>query len=411
MNDIDFSSVAEQILDIIKNLQTKISNLEKKSSKFVENKVFYDSISEIKKRLDSIEDKIFEISKITDKDILENIKNLNNLKTKIEILETEYKNLIKDSDLLEIKSELLKLEKRLKKLEEYAKIDDILTEINNIKSSINQISSDLETIKLNYIDKEKYNEYFEKIKNIEKEISKISLELKQKIADIIKINDRLDKIENESLPNIQGFLERVINDLKSDINKLKEKILNNKILETISEEDIQNIREIASYKEIYKKTLNLENRLNNIVSSLYSLEEEIRNSFREEYDRKVERIKAIENRIESVEKLMNNLKNIIENLRKEIRDIHDIMLYLTKESDKINEKIKEIENKIKLANIEELYDYIERLKLLETDVENLKREIINRDSFDRERIKNIEYALKKLYERQNEILENLKKRI
>lgn len=411
MNDIDFSSVAEQILDIIKNLQTKISNLEKRSSKFVENKVFYDSISEIKKRLDSIEDKIFEISKITDKDILENIKNLNNLKTKIEILETEYKNLIKDSDLLEIKSELLKLEKRLKKLEEYAKIDDILTEINNIKSSINQISSDLETIKLNYIDKEKYNEYFEKIKNIEKEISKISLELKQKIADIIKINDRLDKIENESLPNIQGFLERVINDLKSDINKLKEKILNNKILETISEEDIQNIREIASYKEIYKKTLNLENRLNNIVSSLYSLEEEIRNSFREEYDRKVERIKAIENRIESVEKLMNNLKNIIENLRKEIRDIHDIMLYLTKESDKINEKIKEIENKIKLANIEELYDYIERLKLLETDVENLKREIINRDSFDRERIKNIEYALKKLYERQNEILENLKKRI
>ncbi|MEM4588262.1 MAG: hypothetical protein QXW13_01960, partial [Nanopusillaceae archaeon] len=250
MNDIDFSSVAEQILDIIKNLQTKISNLEKKSSKFVENKVFYDSISEIKKRLDSIEDKIFEISKIADKDILENIKNLNNLKTKIEILETEYKNLIKDSDLLEIKSELLKLEKRLKKLEEYAKIDDILTEINNIKSSINQISSDLETIKLNYIDKEKYNEYFEKIKNIEKEISKISLELKQKIADIIKINDRLDKIENESLPNIQGFLERVINDLKSDINKLKEKILNNKILETISEEDIQNIREIASYKEI-----------------------------------------------------------------------------------------------------------------------------------------------------------------
>ncbi|MFH7903056.1 MAG: hypothetical protein QXQ19_01120 [Candidatus Aenigmatarchaeota archaeon] len=411
MNDIDFSSVAEQILDIIKNLQTKISNLEKKSSKFVENKVFYDSISEIKKRLDSIEDKIFEISKIADKDILENIKNLNNLKTKIEILETEYKNLIKDSDLLEIKSELLKLEKRLKKLEEYAKIDDMLTEINNIKSSINQISSDLETIKLNYIDKEKYNEYFEKIKNIEKEISKISLELKQKIADIIKINDRLDKIENESLPNIQGFLERVINDLKSDINKLKEKILNNKILGTISEEDIQNIREIASYKEIYKKTLNLENRLNNIVSSLYTLEEEIRNSFREEYDRKVERIKAIENRVESVEKLMNNLKNIIENLRKEIRDIRDIMLYLTKESDKINEKIKEIENKIKLANIEELYDYIERLKLLETDVENLKREIINRDSFDRERIKNIEYALKKLYERQNEILENLKKRI
>ncbi|MEM4757835.1 MAG: hypothetical protein QW184_01640 [Nanopusillaceae archaeon] len=411
MNDVDFSSIAEQILDIIKNLQTKISNLEKKSSKFVENKVFYDTISEIKKRLDNLEDNIFGISKIADKDILENIKNLNNLKTKIEILETEYKNLIKDSDLLEVKSELLKLEKRLKKLEEYAKIDDLLTEINNMKSYINQISSDLETIKLNYIDKEKYNEYFEKIKNIEKDISKISFELKQKMADIIKINDRLDKMENEFLPNIQGSLERALNDLKNDINKLKEKVLNNKLLEIINEEDIQNIREIASYKEIYKKTLNLENRLNNIVSSLYSLEEEIRNSYREEYNEKVERIKAIENRLESVEKLMNNLKNIIENLRKEIRDIHDIMLYLTKESDKINEKIKEIENKIKLANIEELYDYIERLKLLETDVENLKREIINRDSFDRERIKNIEYALKKLYERQNEILENLKKRI
>ncbi|MEM1804614.1 MAG: hypothetical protein QXI77_01295 [Nanopusillaceae archaeon] len=411
MNDVDFSSIAEQILDIIKNLQTKISNLEKKSSKFVENKVFYDTISEIKKRLDNLEDNIFGISKIADKDILENIKNLNNLKTKIEILETEYKNLIKDSDLLEVKSELLKLEKRLKKLEEYAKIDDLLTEINNMKSYINQISSDLETIKLNYIDKEKYNEYFEKIKNIEKDISKISFELKQKMADIIKINDRLDKMENEFLPNIQGSLERALNDLKNDINKLKEKVLNNKLLEIINEEDIQNIREIASYKEIYKKTLNLENRLNNIVSSLYSLEEEIRNSYREEYNEKVERIKAIENRLESVEKLMNNFKNIIENLRKEIRDIHDIMLYLTKESDKINEKIKEIENKIKLANIEELYDYIERLKLLETDVENLKREIINRDSFDRERIKNIEYALKKLYERQNEILENLKKRI
>ncbi|MEM4460507.1 MAG: hypothetical protein QXY70_00005, partial [Nanopusillaceae archaeon] len=241
MSDIDFSSIAEQILDIVKNLQIRISNIEKKSNKFLENKVFYDTINEIKRKLDNLEDKIFEISKIADKDFLENVRNLNNLKTKIEILETEYKNLIKDSDFLEIKSELLKLEKRLKKLEEYAKIDEILTEINNIKSVINQISSDLELIKLNYIDKDKYNEYFEKMKDIEKAISRISFELKQKITDIIKINDRLDKIENEFLPNIQASLERSLNELKTDIGKIKEKIQNSKILEMISEEDIKNI--------------------------------------------------------------------------------------------------------------------------------------------------------------------------
>ncbi|MEM0379629.1 MAG: hypothetical protein QXG71_02640 [Nanopusillaceae archaeon] len=411
MSDIDFSSIAEQILDIVKNLQIRISNIEKKSNKFLENKVFYDTITEIKKKLDNLEDKIFEISKIADKDFLENVRNLNNLKTKIEILETEYKNLIKDSDFLEIKSELLKLEKRLKKLEEYAKIDEILTEINNIKSVINQISSDLELIKLNYIDKDKYNEYFEKMKDVEKAISRISFELKQKITDIIKINDRLDKIENEFLPNIQASLERSLNELKTDIGKIKEKIQNSKILEMISEEDIKNIRELNSYKEAYKKILNLENRLNNIVSSLYSLEDEMRNSFREEYDKKVERIKAIENRIDTNEKLINNFRSSIDGLRKEITDLRDIMLYLTKENDKTNEKIKELENKIKLANIEELYDYIERLKLLEAEIENLKRELINRDNFDRERIKNIEYALKKLYDRQNEILENLKRRI
>ncbi|MEM5821324.1 MAG: hypothetical protein QXP34_03315, partial [Candidatus Aenigmatarchaeota archaeon] len=410
-SDIDFSSIAEQILDIVKNLQIRISNIEKKSNKFLENKVFYDTITEIKKKLDNLEDKIFEISKIADKDFLENVRNLNNLKTKIEILETEYKNLIKDSDFLEIKSELLKLEKRLKKLEEYAKIDEILTEINNIKSVINQISSDLELIKLNYIDKDKYNEYFEKMKDVEKAISRISFELKQKITDIIKINDRLDKIENEFLPNIQASLERSLNELKTDIGKIKEKIQNSKILEMISEEDIKNIRELNSYKEAYKKILNLENRLNNIVSSLYSLEDEMRNSFREEYDKKVERIKAIENRIDTNEKLINNFRSSIDGLRKEITDLRDIMLYLTKENDKTNEKIKELENKIKLANIEELYDYIERLKLLEAEIENLKRELINRDNFDRERIKNIEYALKKLYDRQNEILENLKRRI
>ncbi|MEM1684686.1 MAG: hypothetical protein QXI77_00855 [Nanopusillaceae archaeon] len=411
MSDIDFSSIAEQILDIVKNLQIRISNIEKKSNKFLENKVFYDTINEIKRKLDNLEDKMFEISKIADKDFLENVRNLNNLKTKIEILETEYKNLIKDSDFLEIKSELLKLEKRLKKLEEYAKIDEILTEINNIKSVINQISSDLELIKLNYIDKDKYNEYFEKMKDIEKAISRISFELKQKITDIIKINDRLDKIENEFLPNIQASLERSLNELKTDIGKIKEKIQNSKILEMISEEDIKNIRELNSYKEAYKKILNLENRLNNIVSSLYSLEDEMRNSFREEYDKKVERIKAIENRIDTNEKLINNFRSSIDGLRKEITDLRDIMLYLTKENDKTNEKIKELENKIKLANIEELYDYIERLKLLEAEIENLKRELINRDNFDRERIKNIEYALKKLYDRQNEILENLKRRI
>ncbi|MEM4571454.1 MAG: hypothetical protein QXY16_02015, partial [Nanopusillaceae archaeon] len=289
--------------------------------------------------------------------------------------------------------------------------DEILTEINNIKSVINQISSDLELIKLNYIDKDKYNEYFEKMKDIEKAISRISFELKQKITDIIKINDRLDKIENEFLPNIQASLERSLNELKTDIGKIKEKIQNSKILEMISEEDIKNIRELNSYKEAYKKILNLENRLNNIVSSLYSLEDEMRNSFREEYDKKVERIKAIENRIDTNEKLINNFRSSIDGLRKEITDLRDIMLYLTKENDKTNEKIKELENKIKLANIEELYDYIERLKLLEAEIENLKRELINRDNFDRERIKNIEYALKKLYDRQNEILENLKRRI
>jgi len=407
MNAEDFTVIADELLGLIKSLQSRVSALEKKSTKFVDSKVFYDNIEEIKKRLSYLEEKVDKINNLFDKDVLNNIKNINNLKIKLEVLENEYKNLIKDSDLLEIKTELIKLEKRIKQLEEYEKIDEVISEINNIKNTLNVLLNDVETLKLKYVEKDSFEKLGKNIESLGKSIKEIEGKIKQLVSDMLSVNDRIDKIETEKISNIEENVNRFFNEVKSEMENIKKNITKINILNNLDEKDIEKIKNLKSYEELYSKIINLENRVNSVISSLYVLENEIKNIINEGYGKYSGKIKSLEDHVSSVEKLVNTVRSIVEDVRKEIEDVRDIMVYLGKENDKLNEKIKELENKLKVLNIDELYDTLERVRLLEIDIENIKRELASR-SEERERIRNIEYALKKLYERQNEILKSLK---
>jgi len=408
MNAEDFTIIADELLGLVKSLQSRISTLEKKSTKFVDSRVFYDNIEEIKKRLSYLEEKIDRINNVFDKDLLNNIRDINNLKIKLEVLENEYKNLIKDSDLLEIKTELIKLEKRIKQLEEYEKIDDIVSEINNIKNTLNVLLSDVETLKLKSVEKDSFEKLVKDIESISKSIKGIEGKLKQLVSDVLGINDRIDRIETEKISNIEESMNKVFNEIRSEMENIKKSITKVNILNSLDEKDIEKIKNLKSYEELYNKIINLENRINSVISSLYVLENEIKNVISEGYGKYSGKIKSLEDQVSSVEKLVNTVRSIVEDVRKEIKDVRDIMVYLGKENDRINEKIRELESKLKILNIDELYDTLERIRLLEMDIENIKRELTSK-SEERERIRNIEYALKKLYERQNEILKSLKK--
>jgi len=410
MNTEDFTIIVDELLNLVKNLQSRVYSLEKKSAKFVDGKVFNDSIGEIKNRLNYIEDKIEEISKIINKDTLDNIKNINNLKIKLEVLENEYKNLIKDSDLLEVKTELIKLEKRIKQLEEYGKIDEIVTEINNVKNTLNILLNDVENIKLKYLDRSDFEKFKKDLDSLSKSVSAIENKIKQLSLEVLNFGDKIEKIESEKISNIEEKLNKIFNEVKSDIENIKKNITKVNVLNSLDEKDIEKIRNLKSYEELYSKIINVENRLNSVVSSLYVLENEIKNLISEGYGKYSGKIKSLEDQISSVEKTINTVKSIVEDVRKEIKDVRDIIIYLGKENDKLNNKIKELENRLKILNIDEIYDTLERIRLLEMDIENIKRELSSR-SEEKERIKNIEYAIRKLYERQNEILESLKRRL
>jgi len=410
MNAEDFTLIVDELLNLVKNLQSKVYSLEKKSAKFVENKVFNDIIGEIKNRLNYIEEKIEEISKTIDKDTLDNIRNINNLKIKLEVLENEYKNLIKDSDLLEIKTELIKLEKRIKQLEEYGKIDEIVTEINNIKSTINALLNDVENMKLKYVDINDFEKLKKDLDSLNKAIGNVENKIKQLSLEVLNFKDKIEKIESERISNIEESLNKMFNEIKSDIENIKKNIAKVDVLNNLDKKDIEKIRNLRSYEELYSKIINVENRLNSVISSLYVLENEIKNLIDEGYGKYYSKIKSLEDQISSVEKSINTVKTILEDVRKEIKDVRDIIIYLGKENDKLNNKIKELENRLKILNIDEIYDTLERIKLLEMDIENIKRELSSR-SEEKERIRNIEYAIRKLYERQNEILESLKRRL
>jgi len=410
MDAEDFSVIADEILNLVKNLQSRVSVLEKKSAKFVENKTFYDNLEEIKNRLSYIEEKIDKINSLIDKDTIDNIKDVNNLKIKLEVLENEYKSLIKDSDFLEIKTELMKLEKRVKQLEEYDKIDEIVSEINGIKNTLNSLSNDVETLKLKYVEKDNFEKLGKDVEALNKSIKEMENKLKQLVSDILNINERIDEIESDKISNIEEGVSKAFNELKSDVENIKKNISKVNVLNSLDEKDIERIRNLKSYEELYGKIINLENRVSSVISSLYVLENEIKNVINEGYGKYSDKIRSIEDHVSSVEKLANTVKAIVEDVKKEIEDVRDVMVYLGKENDKLNNKIRELENKLKILNIDELYDTLERIKLLEMDIENIKRELSSR-SEEKERIKNMEYALRKLYERQNEILESLKKRL
>ncbi|RIB35300.1 MAG: hypothetical protein BXU00_02100 [Candidatus Nanoclepta minutus] len=411
MDNVDFTSIAEELLNLVKNLQSRVSLLEKRSSKLVDSKSFYETIGDLKKRLDYLEEKIEKLNNLIDKDTINSIKNINSLKTKLEILENEYKNLIKDSDLLEVKTELVKIEKRLRSLEEYEKFDELVSEINNIKSSINVFSNEIETLKVKSIDRESLKEYASKIEYLENSLKERESKIKQILSEILNINDKLDKIETERIAVLEESINKSIYDLKTEIENIRKNIGNIDLLRNIDEDDIRRIRNLKSYEDLYSKIINLENRLNSVITSLYSIEEEIKNTLSEGYGKYSNRIKALEDRISSIEKLFNTIKSAADDIRKEIVDIRDIVVYLGKENDKLNNKIKEMEGRLKIINLDELYDTLERIKLLEMDVENIKRELSSKAGDERERIRNIEYAIKKLYERQNEILENIKRNL
>jgi len=295
-------------------------------------------------------------------------------------------------------------------LEEYEKIDEIVSEVNSVKNTLNILLNDVETLKLKYVEKDNFEKLGKDVETLNKSIREVENKLKQLVSDILNVNEKIDKIETEKISNIEESVNKAINELKSDVENIKKNIAKVNVLNSLDEKDIERIRNLRSYEELYGKIINLENRTSSVISSLYVLENEIKNIINEGYGKYSGKIKSLEDHVSSVEKLVNTVRAIVEDVRKEIEDVRDIMVYLGKENDKLNDKIRELENKLKILNLDELYDTLERVKLLEMDIENIKRELSSR-SEEKERIRNMEYALRKLYERQNEILESLKKKL
>ena len=306
-NNINFE---KKIIDKINNLYKEkedILNIQSKNliSKIIENsnqyeskfQLIYNSISEIKSRIDNadnninilndipnfksltnninnqvleINTKIEEISKFQ-KDIDENKNKINNLKNEIQEINSNIENIHKfNNENQNIKSELEEIKTNIKYIEKKVNIFD--NNINDLDSDINENRKEIREIKKNMGNKAQNNiitikEDFKKSNGIDnsyfnEELNKLKNDYSKKFKDIEELNNKKLKDINKYINDNFNNINKQIEEFNNDEIKINEE--NHQLMKKMSEKMIQNNRE-----------------LNNIANFVYQKLEIINNNFKE----------------------------------------------------------------------------------------------------------------------------------
>ncbi|MGC9079479.1 MAG: hypothetical protein ACP5G1_01940 [Nanopusillaceae archaeon] len=362
----------EQMLVNIKKVNERFSEVNRRFLDYVEKTEFITEINRINEELKYLQDMLEKYKKYLNDDFYENVKSIQDIKLKIDVIENNIKNFVDYSYILELRSKINDLSNRLKELEN--KIENDLYkiyEIERLQEDVKNISTEVNSILEDYVKKED----FQKIKE---EVEKLSNTFSENINKIIDGLIKFDEYKNE----IEEVKEKYLGKIREDINDLNRKVkdIEKRLLERIEKleylneidkSDIKNIKQLSNLQSLYEKYVNFENKLNGLYTFLSDLQ-----NITYELKNKILDIAELKGELEKIEKLENEIKEMkttIEKLKYDILDFKDMAENLMEEYREISDRLRKIESIIDVTNLENIFTEVEKIKILENDIEKLKK--------------------------------------
>ena len=387
--------------ELRKQQERQLSNLQKQAEEATKYKIISEEIKKIEAglyflRLKDIDEEIKienEINKEADNEVKNFGDKLGDLENKINTAK-EKVTPIREKNIENL-SKIQRLNLEIKSIDE--ENERINVEITNIKNSLNTIDEDIDREKSIVIDansnekrlKEEKNElieidskYYETEKKSNEDLDNSKNELKNEQE---KVDEILNALSSESMKkNLQ-----ILNDLRSELDKLKELIENNNLEEAFSLLEnckinlsflIQNIKLDEDNDKILKvgKKNELIKNLQEEYADVYSKNQ----SIKKESIKRNERIKTIEKEIDSWKKLLINSEKMVVQLtdrkNKLISNLNNLEKQPQSQAEKkgqLTENLRISENE-KVENeklIDELDSQIDHLRI---DMNNTKESSI-----------------------------------
>ena len=387
--------------ELRKQQERQLSNLQKQAEEATKYKIISEEIKKIEAglyflRLKDIDEEIKienEINKEADNEVKNFGDKLGDLENKINTAK-EKVTPIREKNIENL-SKIQRLNLEIKSIDE--ENERINVEITNIKNSLNTIDEDIDREKSIVIDansnekrlKEEKNElieidskYYETEKKSNEDLDNSKNELKNEQE---KVDEILNALSSESMKkNLQ-----ILNDLRSELDKLKELIENNNLEEAFSLLEnckinlsflIQNIKLDEDNDKILKvgKKNELIKNLQEEYADFYSKNQ----SIKKESIKRSERIKTIEKEIDSWKKLLINSEKMVVQLTDRKNKLISNLNNLEKQPQSQAEKKGQLTENLRISQnekvenekfIEELDSQIDHLRI---DMNNTKESSI-----------------------------------
>ena len=222
---------------------------------------------------------------------------------------------------------------------------DLRKEVNNLINKFKILNEEIKKLKLVEIDKKCNNDVIKKQKEIFADIDTIQSRIKAVIDNIKKANEEMKKKQNDILPpETYDRLSKKLNELSTDLTKLKDTTKEYNDISEIIKEENNKIKELETFYNSINET---------------NLKESI-----EKFKTFEDGNKKLADNINNFQKIfipkVNNLNEYVKQndiCKKEILEIFD---KFKEQNIKINESIDKL-----LLKMKELFDETNKLKLLE----------------------------------------------
>ena len=277
-------------------------------------------------------DEFFSYVKNFNNRILEIKRNLNNFVSREEF----------NNQLKALKEELGNVEKTLNNYREILNEDllDKVRYLNDLKLKIDV----LENNQKNFID-------YSSIVNVKSKINKLELDINSLSNKITKYEDVINGIKD---------LRNKIEDLTDKLNKIKDSYTN-----------------INDFNDLKLKVDNLTNLLSKTIDNLSK--DLLQYNKISEMINEIDKIEEINEKYNKLEEGLNNIKEETRKIKAELYDSKDILESVLSDYENLMNRIKKIENFIDLANFEYIINEIEKIKIIENDIENIKRLLLSKN--------------------------------
>ena len=371
-------NMIDEFFSYVKNFNNRILEIKRNLNNFVSREEFNNQLKALKEELENVEKILNNYREILNEDLLNKVRYLNDLKLKVDVLENNQKNFVDYPAIVNVKSKINKLELDINSLSnKITKYEDVINGIKDLRNKIEDLTDKLNKIKDSYTNINDFNDLKLKVDNLTNLLSKTIDNLSKDLLQYNKISEMISEIKEKDLYNVSSKLEEIEKKYEEKYSEINNKISNMNYLLQLTNDDIKNIKQFRAYEELYNKYINFENRLN----SIYALFEELNNlvvDLRSKVN-EIDKIEEINEKYNKLEEGLNNIKEETRKIKAELYDSKDILESILSDYENLMNRIKKIENFIDLANFEYIINEIEKIKIIENDIENMKRLLLSKN--------------------------------